>query len=124
MLVGRGRIGGTLTWIGEANAGRRAAREMPEAAGTEKPASTVARALAGTLDCAVLAMRYPVEDEFATELAESVYDGLFPRSRRCHAQCSLALPRPQAVTEWAGLRVRSGRFLWRHRPCWVPRQPV
>jgi tetratricopeptide (TPR) repeat protein len=39
--------------------------------------STVARALTETLDCAVLAMRYAVEDEFAIALSAALYDNLF-----------------------------------------------
>ena len=38
------------------------------------PAGAVATQLAGTLGCAVLAMRYPVGDEFAMALAGKLYD--------------------------------------------------
>ena len=44
------------------------------AAGEAAPA--VARALIESLECAVLAMRYPVEEEFATALAGSLYKSM------------------------------------------------
>jgi hypothetical protein len=83
-----------LTWIGETDAARRAAHEASKPAPAdekESRASTVARALAGTLDCAVLAMRYPVQDEFAIELADAVYDGLFTRKQTLPRAVQLAL---------------------------------
>jgi tetratricopeptide (TPR) repeat protein len=58
----------------------------------------VARALAGSLDCAVLAMRYPVEDEFATELAESVYDGLFTKKQALPRAVQLGLAKASGGT--------------------------
>jgi hypothetical protein len=36
-------------------------------------------------------MRYPVEDEFATELAESVYDGLFTKKQALPRAVQLGL---------------------------------
>jgi tetratricopeptide (TPR) repeat protein len=41
------------------------------------PLPAVAQRLARELGCAVLAMRYPVEDEFAIELSAELYEGLF-----------------------------------------------
>ncbi|HYZ64206.1 MAG TPA: CHAT domain-containing protein, partial [Acetobacteraceae bacterium] len=69
----------TLDWLGlgqEAAPRRRAATE-PAESGQEKGAPTVARALTETVGCAVLAMRYAVEDEFAVALARELYDRLF-----------------------------------------------
>src|SRR5262249_38890575 len=39
--------------------------------------ATVASRIAAELDCAVLAMRYPVRDEFAVRLSERLYEALF-----------------------------------------------
>jgi tetratricopeptide (TPR) repeat protein len=39
----------------------------------------VARALSQKLDCAVVAMRYAVEDEFAIDFASALYDGLLTK---------------------------------------------
>jgi hypothetical protein len=67
-----------LSWLGDPAAGRQyiVARAAPPPGGADA-IQTVARALAGTFDCAIVAMRYAVEDEFATALAGALYDGLF-----------------------------------------------
>jgi CHAT domain len=70
----------TLSWLGLAEARRDAvtAREPSDAIEqAPKAAPTVARALVNSLDCGVVAMRYAVGDEFAMELARSLFDGLF-----------------------------------------------
>jgi tetratricopeptide (TPR) repeat protein len=67
----------TLSWLGESGAVRRdAATDGNPTESLQEAAPTVARALVGTLDCAVLAMRYAVEDDFAIALAEALYDGM------------------------------------------------
>ena len=55
--------------------------------------SAVAEALVRALDCAVLAMRYPVGDEFAIALAEQVYEGVLDRGQPLTRAIQLALPR-------------------------------
>jgi CHAT domain len=69
----------TVSWLGLAEArGDAAAAPVPsEATAAPKAAPTVARALVNSLDCAVVAMRYAVGDEFAMELARALFDGLF-----------------------------------------------
>jgi CHAT domain len=70
----------TLSWLGLAEAPRDTAAAPEPSDATEqapKAAPTVARALVDRLDCAVVAMRYAVGDEFAIELARSLFDGLF-----------------------------------------------
>ena len=75
-----------LAWLGETGpAPATPARARPE------PAPTVARALISTLDCAVLAMRYPVEDEFAIALSDALYDGLFRQQQPFPRAVQLAL---------------------------------
>ena len=50
------------------------ARADPE--GGNAPLPALAQSLCGRLGCAVLAMRYPVEDDFAINLSADLYDGL------------------------------------------------
>ena len=68
----------TLSWLGDPAAGRQdtVARAAPPTGGADA-IQTIARALAGTFDCAIVAMRYAVEDEFAMALTGALYDGLF-----------------------------------------------
>ena len=69
----------TLSWLGLAKPQRDAAAgPQPSDAAEQAPKATptVARALVNGLDCAVVAMRYAVEDEFAMVLARSLFDGL------------------------------------------------
>lgn len=58
-----------------------------------EPLPALARTLAISLDCAVLAMRYPVGDDFAIDLAEHLYRGLLEQRRTLPAALQLALPR-------------------------------
>lgn len=52
----------------------------------------LARGLAEQLGCAVLAMRYPVVDDFAVDLAGRFYRGLFDREQSVDVALRLALP--------------------------------
>jgi hypothetical protein len=52
---------------------------------------SLAQALSRRLDCAALAMRYPVGDDFATELMLALYDKLLERRRPLPAALHLAL---------------------------------
>jgi tetratricopeptide (TPR) repeat protein len=52
----------------------------------------VAAALAGRLDCAVVAMRYPVVDDFAIGLAERLYELVLGRGQPLARALGLALP--------------------------------
>jgi tetratricopeptide (TPR) repeat protein len=69
----------TLSSLGLEEGRRDAAAPEPSDAVEQAPkaAPAVARALVDRLDCAVVAMRYAVGDEFAMELARSLFDGLF-----------------------------------------------
>jgi hypothetical protein len=84
----------TLSWLGLAAAGLEAASgSEPAASGEKAPqtASSVARALVGAFDCAVVAMRYAVEDEFAMVLACSLFDGLFRQRQTLPRATQVAL---------------------------------
>ncbi|HWQ14173.1 MAG TPA: hypothetical protein VNL77_15345 [Roseiflexaceae bacterium] len=69
--------------------------ERAPAAGADQAATTalpsLAQALADQLDCAALAMRYPVDDTFATDLMLALYDRLLDRRRPLPAALHLAL---------------------------------
>lgn len=91
----------TLRWLGIARPKPKAAeeetREPASAQGapedeTAKRMPAVARALVADLDCAVLAMRYPVGDEFATALAAGFYDLVLGRGQTVARALQLALP--------------------------------
>jgi len=61
----------------------------PEQRGTVLP--SLGQRLAEDLDCAVLAMRYPVLDDFATELALTLYDRMLERRQPLPQALQLAL---------------------------------
>jgi tetratricopeptide (TPR) repeat protein len=84
-------IAQTLSWLGisEGEAAKRDAPPTGEQATKATP--TVARALTEALDCAVLAMRYAVEDEFAANLARELYDRLFRQKQPLPQATRLAL---------------------------------
>ncbi|WP_086922024.1 NB-ARC domain-containing protein, partial [Variovorax sp. JS1663] len=68
---------------------------------------SLGHALAGQLDCAVLAMRYPVGDGFATELMLALYEKLLDKQQRLpaalHLALQVALKGPIASSVLAGL---------------------
>jgi len=69
-----------------------------EADATAEPDSAagwpgLGRALVERLGCAVLAMRYPVVDDFAIELAGQMYRGLFEHGQPVDVALARALPR-------------------------------
>jgi CHAT domain len=103
---GAATVAETLRWLGlephrddrdlgneEPSTGSKPAAERDEEGGKDKPKLTsVASALVRELDCAVLAMRYPVDDEFATALANTVYRGVLEQDQSLTRALQLALP--------------------------------
>lgn len=77
--------------------------EAPDSGGSSLQA--VAAALVSRLDCAVLAMRYPVVDDFAIELARSFYGLVLgkgqPVTRALASSLSEALVVPEPATAGA-----------------------
>jgi tetratricopeptide (TPR) repeat protein len=66
----------------------------PDGASTEaEPLPALAVELVRRLDCAVLAMRYPVIDDFAVALAGQLYDLLLGKGQPLARALQLALPR-------------------------------
>jgi len=57
------------------------------------PLPAVSRALVRDLDCAVLAMRFPVGDDFAVALGEHLYEGVLGRGQSLSRALQLALPK-------------------------------
>ncbi len=72
----------TLRWLGLDFTPRRDAAATPTpAAAVPEAAGSVAQALVRSLDCGVMAMRFPVEDEFAIDLARRLYDKLLSKDQ-------------------------------------------
>jgi hypothetical protein len=91
----------TLRWL-KLYEPERAEVAQPENASAE-PLPAVAQTLAQNLDCAVLAMRYPVGDDFAIDLAAHLYRGLLEQRRTLPAALQLALPRVLPVRPRPGI---------------------
>jgi hypothetical protein len=82
-----------------AEARRALALEVPQdledeakRAATQAPLPGLARELVRRLDCAVLAMRYSVVDDFAIALDEQLYEGLLGQDQALAQAVQLALP--------------------------------
>jgi len=82
----------TLLWLGLEPRRAEAVIEAERAAG-EKALPALARILVRDLDCAVLAMRYPVGDAFAIDLAEELYQGVLEKKQALPRALQLALPK-------------------------------
>ena len=104
---GAATVAETLRWLGlephrddrdlgveEPPPGKKPAADQDEEdEGKDKPKLTsVASALVRELDCAVLAMRYPVGDEFAIALATTLYRGVLEQGQGLTRALQLALP--------------------------------
>ena len=76
----------TLRWLGvEPKAG-----QAPAAATGQL--QTVARALVQSLHCAVLAMRYPVGDQFAIDLGRGLFEGVLEKGQSLARALQVTLP--------------------------------
>jgi tetratricopeptide (TPR) repeat protein len=82
----------TLHWLGIEPRRAEALAQVPRAA-AEGALPALARILVRELDCAVLAMRYPVGDTFAIDLAEQLYQGVLEKSQAMPRALQLALPK-------------------------------
>jgi len=101
---GAATIAETLRWLGLEEQARPLETEAGEQASAAPMLAGVARALAGELGCAVVAMRYPVADRFAIAFARELYERLLgvrdslPRSQGQPLGVAVA----RAVTAAAG----------------------
>ena len=76
----------TLAWLGvEPKPG-------PTLAAKTGELQTVARALVQSLDCAVLAMRYPVGDQFAIDLGRGLFEGVLEKKQSLARALQVTLP--------------------------------
>ncbi|MBX3516616.1 MAG: CHAT domain-containing protein [Rhodospirillales bacterium] len=97
-------IAETRAWLGLPAAATPEAREAPAAGtGSDTVLPSLARALANELGCAVLAMRYPVGDQFAIDLAAGLFRHLFEKRQPLPRALAMALP--AALTGAAPLSV-------------------
>jgi hypothetical protein len=67
-------------------------RASTPVAGTSE-LQAVARALVQSLDCAVLAMRYPVGDRFAIDLGRCLFEGILEKKQSLARALQLAVPK-------------------------------
>jgi tetratricopeptide (TPR) repeat protein len=80
----------TLAWLGVEPKGGPAPSAPSKAPGKLQ---TVARALVQSLDCAVLAMRYPVDDKFAIDLGRGLFEGVLEQKQSLARALQVALPK-------------------------------
>ena len=80
----------TLRWLGLDDPA--AELEVQAAQETAAIPAGVARALVAELGCAVVAMRYPVLDDFAVGFADALYDRLFRQGQTVDRAVAAALP--------------------------------
>ena len=64
---------------------------------TQRPAGALAAELADRLGCAVLAMRFPVVDDFAIALANKLYDLLAAKGQTLPRALAIALKDPKVI---------------------------
>src|SRR5262249_47737554 len=101
----------TLRWLGIEP--RREEAAAP-AAGGKSDLPAVARAVVRELDCAVLAMRYPVGDEFATDLARELYRGVFENEQSLPRALRQAVPRAAGGEDRLPLSLATPALFGRH----------
>jgi esterase/lipase superfamily enzyme len=107
-LSGADVISETRTWLG-----LEPEREDPEIERAERAATLdaerqlpgLASAIMRELDCAVLAMRYPVGDAFASSLGSRVYRGVIEDAQSLPRALQLALPTAVETTDARPLSV-------------------
>jgi hypothetical protein len=100
-----------LRWLGIEP--RREDAAAPAADGT-RDLPAVARAVVRELDCAVLAMRYPVGDEFAIDLAGEMYRGVFENEQPLPRALRQAVPRAAAGAGRLPLSLATPALFGRH----------
>lgn len=81
----------TLRWLGLDDPAVELEAQAAQEAGQASPVG-VARALVAELGCAVVAMRYPVIDDFALGFADSLYDWVFRLTQPLDRAVAAAVP--------------------------------
>lgn len=82
----------TLRWLGLDDPAAKLEAQAAQEAGSVASPVGVARALVAELGCAVVAMRYPVVDDFAVGFAEELYDRLFRHAQPLDRALAAAVP--------------------------------
>ncbi len=79
-----------------------------------KELQTVARALTQSLDCAVLAMRYPVGDQFAIDLGRSLFEGVLEKRQSLARALQVTLPKLTQANDVSAVSVATPTLFGRH----------
>ena len=74
----------------------------------------VARALVQSLDCAVLAMRYPVGDQFAIDLGRDLFEGVLEKKQSLARALQVSLPDLVEEPDVAAVAVATPTLFGRH----------
>jgi len=93
----------TLRWLGLEPTRRFGESASNGATAAAEPVPALAQTLVEQLNCAVLAMRYPVEDAFAIELGERLYRGVLEKGQSLSRALQLALPETLTAVECSPL---------------------
>jgi tetratricopeptide (TPR) repeat protein len=75
---------------------------------------TVARALVQSLDCAVLAMRYPVGDQFAIDLGRCLFEGVLEKKQSLARALQVTLPKLTNAPDVEAVAVATPTLFGRH----------
>ena len=94
----------TLRWLGLDDPAQELEAQAAQEAGQVSPVG-VARALVAELGCAVVAMRYPVVDDFALGFADALYDRVFRHFQPLDRAVAAAV---RAAAGFALVRQRAG----------------
>ena len=98
----------TLRWLGVEP------HRAPAPVGGTRDLQTVARALVQSLDCAVLAMRYPVGDQFAIDLGRCVFEGVLEKKQSLARALQVSLPKLTAGPDVEAAAVATPTLFGRH----------
>jgi CHAT domain len=88
----------TLRWLGLDDPATELEAQVAQEAGSATSPVGLARALVAELRCAVVAMRYPVIDDFAVGFAEEFYDRVFRQSQPVDRALAAAVPATAGIT--------------------------
>src|ERR1019366_5105060 len=98
----------TLRWLGVDP------HRAPAPVGGTRDLQTVARALVQSLDCAVLAMRYPVGDQFAIDLGRCLFEGVLEKKQSLARALQVSLPKLTKAPDVEAAAVATPTLFGRH----------
>ncbi|MDQ2882564.1 MAG: CHAT domain-containing protein [Actinomycetota bacterium] len=100
-------IAETLRWLGLVDPAAQLEAHAAQEAGQASPVG-VAQALVAELGCAVVAMRYPVIDDFAVGFADALYDRVFRHSQTVDRAVAAAVPAAMGRAASVGTAISVG----------------